>query len=99
MGNIREAVDASIEARGDALGESCAATIAMLRKMADTIDESHGDPSVFKAVTPASFLSYCTALGLTPPEQIAQPAEQSTTTPKSKLDSARGDRYKRFHVA
>lgn len=99
MGKMREAVDASIEARGDELDGKCAATIAMLRKMADTIDESYGDPSVFKAVTPASFLSYCTALGLTPPEQIAQPAEQTATTPRGRLDEARGSKYKRFHVA
>lgn len=98
MGDIREAVDASIDARGDDLGESCAAPIAMLRKMADAIDESYGDPSIFKAVTPASFLSYCTALGLTPPEQIAQPAEKPAVT-RSKLDAARGSKYKRFHVA
>ena len=98
MGDIREAVDASISARGDELDESCSAPIAMLRKMADAIDASYGDPSIFKAVTPASFLSYCTALGLTPPEQMAQPADKPAK-PKSKLDSARGDRYKRFHVA
>ena len=99
MGDIREAVDRSIEARGDELGDACAAPVAMLRKMADAIDEGDGDPLVFKAITPASFLSYCTALGLTPPEQMARPAEKPAEPPKSKLDEARGSKFKRFHVA
>lgn len=80
---IREAVDASI-ARQAQLGNvdesASAAPIAMLRKMADYLDADNGDTPAFRYVTPASFLSYCDALGLMPDLSRAKSGDEGETT-------------------
>ena len=72
-GRLRKAVDISIKSAVDSgkldLDDN-AAPIAMLRYMCDFLDGNQDDAAALKAVTPASFLSYCDALGLTPSEQV-----------------------------
>lgn len=81
---MREAVDKSIEAasKNGALDlERHAAPIAMLRHMADFLDGSDPDGTpAMRYATPASFLSYCDALGLLPEkgEQPKEPAKRGT---------------------
>ncbi|MBQ9006099.1 MAG: hypothetical protein IJ092_06965 [Atopobiaceae bacterium] len=81
---MRDAVERSIKAasEGGALDlERHAAPIAMLRHMADFLDGSgpNGTPAM-RYATPASFLSYCDALGLLPEkgEQPKEPAKRGT---------------------
>ena len=52
--------------------EQSAAPIAMLRYMADRLDSDRGKTPMLRYATPASFLSYCDALGLLPPEKVAE---------------------------
>lgn len=73
MGKIRSAVERSVKAAersGSLDRDRNAAPIEMLLYMADYLDKDHGDTPATRYVTPASFLSYCEALGLTPPEVI-----------------------------
>ena len=79
QGRVRKGVEKSI-----AVAVSCgnldlsvhAAPLAMLRYMADFLDRADGETPPFRYVTPASFLSYCETLGLTPKnEPAAKPSE------------------------
>ena len=75
-GPIRRAVDESIGERasiGALDPKVSAAPVAMLRKMADFLDDDMATTPAFRYVTPASFLSYCDALGLMP-DVDARPA-------------------------
>lgn len=80
---LREAVDRSIShaiASGTLDAERNAAPIAMLRAMADYVDRNDGDTPAMRYVTPASFLSFCSALGLLPSEgrrERTAPIQQS----------------------
>lgn len=82
---MRDAVERSIKAasEGGALDlERHAAPIAMLRHMADFLDGSgpNGTPAM-RYATPASFLSYCDALGLLPEKgepKAGEPARKGT---------------------
>lgn len=68
-GRLRKAVDASIKEsveQGKLNLTEHAAPIAMLRYMADTLDDDSLETPALKLITPASFLSYCDSLGLTP---------------------------------
>ena len=72
-GKLRTAVERSISAAEDSGTldrEMSAAPIEMLLYMADYLDKDNGKTPATRYVTPASFLSYCEALGLTPPEVI-----------------------------
>ena len=72
-GRLRAAVERSISAAeksGSLDSERNAAPIEMLLYMADYLDKDNGKTPATRYVTPASFLSYCEALGLTPPEVI-----------------------------
>ena len=69
QGRIRKSVEKSIKDgvdRGTIDLNRDAATIGMLRFMADNLDEDHGETPVFRYVTPASFLNYCEKLGFVP---------------------------------
>ena len=46
--------------------ERDAASLGMLRYMADALDDDGGSTSVLRYVTPASFLSYCKEFGFMP---------------------------------
>ena len=73
QGRIRQSVEKSITQAVDSgtLDEKqSAAPIEMLRYMADFLDSDTGDTPATRYVTPASFLSYCDALGLTPCEVV-----------------------------
>lgn len=74
QGRLRKAVDKSIksavqEGRISLTGD--AAAIGMLRYMADIIDAAPGESTVLRYATPASFLSYCQALGIAAPKATA----------------------------
>ena len=67
---MRTAVDRSIRSAvsdGRLDLDAHAAPIAMLRYMADFLDRAGDGTPAMRYATPASFLSYCEALGLTPP--------------------------------
>lgn len=82
-GPLRAAVEDSLTA---ALNDKSldakrnAAPIAMLRYMADFLDADNGDTPATRYVTPASFLSYCNALGLTP--DVDDKAKPGTGEPR-----------------
>ena len=68
QGRIRRSVEESITKavnNGVLDAKQSAAPIEMLRYMADFLDSDTGDTPATRYVTPASFLSYCDALGLT----------------------------------
>ena len=72
QGRLRKAVDKSINSAvssGSIDLEKHAAPIAMLRYMADNLDSDSRETPMMRYVTPASFLSYCDSLGLTPTKQ------------------------------
>lgn len=91
QGRIRKGVESSIKAAVQSgnldIGKH-AAPIAMLRYMADAIDQGDGE-STLKAVTPASFLSYCNALGLVPGSDFVD-----LKKPKPKLATLRASNGK-----
>lgn len=69
QGRLRKAVERSINeavSSGNVSLDKHAAPIAMLRYMADNLDRDSGETPMMRYVTPASFLSYCDALGLLP---------------------------------
>ena len=75
-GPLRKAVDRSVSARvrsGTVDPETDAAVIAMLRFMADAIDANGAD--ALRSVTPASYLSFCKALGIASDEAPRVPAK------------------------
>ena len=77
QGKLRKAVDRSVDARvraGTVDPDTDAAVIAMLRFMADTIDANGAD--ALRSVTPASYLSFCKALGIASDEvpRVERPA-------------------------
>ena len=79
QGRLRKAVDKSINeavSSGNVDLEKHAAPIAMLRYMADNLDSDSGETPMMRYVTPASFLSYCDALGLLPGKDSKVGAEQ-----------------------
>lgn len=83
QGRLRKAVDSSIKSsveNGYLDLDKNAAPIAMLRFMADKLDADDGETPVLRYITPASYLSYCEALGLTPTEK-----PKPKTKPKAKL--------------
>jgi len=87
QGRLRKAVDKSIDSAvssGSLDLEKNAAPIAMLRYMADNLDSDSGETPMMRYVTPASFLSYCESLGLTPPKQVKE-----KKTPASKPNVVR----------
>ena len=90
MGRIRQSVDKSIKQaveNGTLDEKQSAAPIEMLRYMADFLDSDTGDTPATRYVTPASFLSYCDALGLTPNEIVRKSkskGKEQTTTEKLK---------------
>ena len=94
-GRIRQSVEKSIEqaVSTNTLDEKQnAAPIEMLRYMADFLDSDTGDTPATRYVTPASFLSYCAALGLTPCEIVKtkKSAKKSTTEKLSAKYRKRG---------
>lgn len=97
---IAEATETTIMAaieRGIVDEKLHAAPIACVRELARRADcASESDnvtlPTMLKFLASMGIIEQPTAVRA--PKSI-QPAEE----PKSKLDSARGDRYKRFHVA
>lgn len=95
-GRMRKAVDRSIRqanVRGALDLDAHAAPIAMLRLMADFLDESRGsDTPAMRYATPASFLSYCDALGLLPGSAEAAKAEG----PKGRDIGKMRDKFKAF---
>ena len=69
QGRLRKAVEKSINEAvncGNIDLNKHAAPIAMLRYMADSLDSDTGETPMLRYVSPASFLNYCDALGLTP---------------------------------
>lgn len=85
QGRLRKAVDNSIRSAvesGSLDLEKHAAPIAMLRYMADSLDSDRGKTTMLKLVTPASFLSYCDALGLTPGSDLEKQADKPKPTAK-----------------
>ena len=92
---IRQSVEKSIAQAVDSgtLDEKqSAAPIEMLRYMADFLDSDTGDTPATRYVTPASFLSYCDALGLTPCEVVKtkKSGKKSTTEKLSAKYRKRG---------
>ena len=89
-GRIRNSVEQSIKeaiTNGTIDEKQSAAPIEMLRYMADFLDSDTGDTPATRYVTPASFLSYCDALGLTPSEVVRKnkgKKKEQTTTEKLK---------------
>lgn len=68
-GRLREAVEKSIKSGTKSGGidlERDAATIEMLRYMADTLDDKEGGPSMVRYISPNAFLTYCEKLGFMP---------------------------------
>lgn len=91
QGRLRKAVDKSIESAvssGSLDLDKNAAPIAMLRYMADKLDSDGGETPMMRYVTPASFLSYCDSLGLTPAK--AQ-KEQKPSAPKPNIVRVAGN--------
>lgn len=90
QGRIRKGVEKSINSavkQGFLDVETHAATVAMLRYMADYLDSDTGETPATRYVSPASFLSYCTALGFTPGELVTTKKNgetKKTTTEKLK---------------
>jgi len=79
QGKLRKAVEKSISAgakAGSIQTDRDAATIEMLRHMADMLDSEAGGPSVIRYVSPASFLAYCEKLGFVP--ALGQSKEEDT---------------------
>lgn len=95
QGRLRKAVDKSIKAavqdgRISLTGD--AAAIGMLRYMADIIDAAPGESTVLRYATPASFLSYCQALGIAAPKPApvkAEPAQSKPVQDDEKVVSAK----------
>lgn len=90
QGRIRKGVESSIKTAvqdGVLDIEKHAAPIAMLRYMADSIDQGDGEKTL-KAITPASFLSYCETLGLTPSAELQKQVKQ-----KPKLATVRNGKF------
>jgi len=76
---MRKAVDKSIRAQvscGNLDLEAHAAPIAMIRFMADFLDDKSMETPAMRYATPASFLSYCDALGLLPSKGDPAKAEE-----------------------
>lgn len=89
--SLRAEVDKSITQAvkdGTLSRQRHAAPIAMLRHMADYLDKGDNDGTpAMRYVTPASFLSYCDALGLTPNEVVktaVKGKKKKTTTERMK---------------
>lgn len=95
QGRLRKAVDRSIKTavnEGRVRLDADAAAIGMLRYMADTIDAAHGETVVLRYATPASFLSYCQALGIAAPKPApvkAEPAQPEPVQDDEKIVSAK----------
>ena len=85
---LRQAVDESITAaieRGTLDASANAAPIALLRRMADTLDGST-DPLTMRYCTPASFTALFEKLGLLPNERQLERAAKK----QNELDAFRG---------
>ena len=69
-GKMRQSVEKSIKYginKGTLDPNRDAATLQMLRIMADMLDDNEGKTPGIKYITPASFLNYCEKLGFFPP--------------------------------
>ena len=94
-GRLRKAVDRSIAKAvesGNLDEDKSAAAIEMLRFMADSLDAGEN----LRNIPPASFLSYCNALGICPDvnEKQAKPkkrAKLATITATSKFAKVEGE--------
>ena len=85
---LRQAVEDSISVaveRGVLDAKANAAPIALLRRMADTLDSNH-DPLTMRYCTPASFTSLFEKLGLMPTEMQLEKATPKTS---NKLEEIR----------
>jgi len=86
QGRIRKGVESSIRAAvssGRLDLERDAAPLAMLRYMADFLDNDDGETPATRYVTPASFMTYCETLGFVPgvkPERKAEGDGKKTLT-------------------
>ena len=75
-----------------------AAPIACVRELAKRADAMEGN--VNDNVTLPTMLKFMASMGIIEqPTTVRAPRTIQPEEAKSKLDSARGDRYKRFHVA
>lgn len=95
-GRMRKAVDKSIRAQvscGNLDLEAHAAPIAMIRFMADFLDDKSMETPAMRYATPASFLSYCDALGLLPSK--GEPAKAEEPQGDAGLGRMRG-KFKSF---
>lgn len=93
QGRVRKGVEKSIRAAvnsGNLDLEIHGAPLAMLRYMADFLDKSTGETPPTRYVTPASFLTYCETLGLTPSDEPSPAAETAPSKPASSLGEMRG---------
>lgn len=92
QGRIRKGVEKSVRAAvssGNLDLNVHAAPLAMLRYMADFLDTSDGETPPTRYVTPASFLSYCDALGLVP-KDVPAAGKKAAEKPRTSLGSMRG---------
>lgn len=85
QGRLRKGVEKSIKAAVDAGKldiDKAAASIAMLRYLADEIDRSRGESNVLRYISPSSYLSYCEKLGFIPdavPEKKQKEAQEESS--------------------
>lgn len=69
QGRLRKGVEKSIKAAVEAGKldlEQSAAPIALLRYLADKIDESAGKSNALRYISPSQYLNYCKELGFFP---------------------------------
>lgn len=86
QGRIRKGLEDSITKGvidGTVDRKKHAAALAVIRKMADTIDKAPDDATAFKTVTPKQYLDYLDALGMVPNSKNAPKVEKPK--PKGKL--------------
>ena len=72
-----------------------AAPIACVRELASRADAANENDNV----TLPTMLKYLAALGIVEQPKPGRPPKAQAQPERSKLDSARGDRYKKFHIA
>lgn len=96
---LRQAVEESISVaveRGVLDAKANAAPIALLRRMADTLDGNH-DPLTLRYCTPASFTALFEKLGLMPTERQLEKRTPKSTSFQSRWGTL-AESYKRSNI-